>query len=96
MADALQERLRTLERELSSARSQSARQRIELRGLRELRTDVIRAHVALMLEDPDDFWIFDSEANVLDADGRIDLPRLDARVRDLLRRKPGLAKFDTP
>lgn len=62
----------------------------------EQRRELIASRVAAWLRDPDDFWLNDSDVNVVDDRGRIDDGRLVRRLRDLRARKPHLFRSDAP
>lgn len=60
--------------------------------IRELQDVIIRDRVAAWLDDVDDFQPNIGRENVI-VDGHVDEVLLEARVADLLRRKPRLAKI---
>lgn len=89
------------------ATRQAAAQRVALRKARELvsswrelalelRRALIELYAGQFLVDVDPFWRDVREDDVVDERGRIDYRAVDVRVRDLLARKPYLARHDTP
>jgi len=57
----------------------------------ELQDTLIRERVVTWLEDAEDFDLFIGRENVI-VEGQVDFVLLEARIKDLLARKPGLAK----
>jgi hypothetical protein len=82
------------------ASQQAARQRLELKVLRPLveeqRRELCLIRLAEWFEDPTDFERYDDFTNAIGADGRIDYGALEKRAHDLLARKPGFARRNTP
>lgn len=75
-------------RRLRDAETELERRSIVIAGLQR---SLVRVWLSGKLADPDDFEQFVRLVDVVRADGRVNWPALQLKVRDLLYRKPHLA-----
>jgi len=96
----LGKKLGKVSRECAARRVKTNEERAEKERQRALARERLRAlvemYVGQFLVDAEPFWRDVREDDVVDGRGRIDYGAVDARVRDLLARKPYLSRHDTP